>query len=119
MQKERRKVARKLVQDSFSLFLVIPDHHGMGKLYIKDISPLGLGFENDNVGTYEDGQELNIRLFTNPFFYLPIQAKVVRARGKTIGLEFMEPQSMPVKAVRKLLEFFELAESSGEMLKPE
>lgn len=119
MDKERRKVKRKLVQDSFSLFLVIPDSHGMGKIYIKDISPLGLAFEFEDTSQFQQGQEVSVRLFTNPFFYLPIMAKVVRSRGKTVGLEFSNPQSMPVKAVRKLLDFFETAETAGEMLKPE
>lgn len=115
---ERRKSKRILVQESFSLYVVIPKKMGMARIYMRDISRTGLCFHTEMEEEFSLGQILDIRLYTNPVFYLPLKAKVLRVAAGEIGLEYSEPNSQSVFAIVKLLEFFEAAADAGEQLQP-
>ncbi|HEY8279544.1 MAG TPA: hypothetical protein VIH99_07975, partial [Bdellovibrionota bacterium] len=44
---ERRRARRTIIQESFNLFLVIPESLGMARIYMRDISRLGLSFRTE------------------------------------------------------------------------
>lgn len=113
---ERRRARRTIVQESFHLFLVIPPVHGMVRIYMRDISRLGLCFRTDVEGNFHEGQSFQARLYINPAFFLPLECRVVRVLGGEIAVEFTEPDSPAAHAVAKLQEFFEAAEAAGVLI---
>ncbi len=111
---ERRRSKRTVVQESFNLFLVVPELHGMSRIYIRDISSCGLCFHTELKHGLKEGQEVEARCYLNPGFYLPLDCKVVRVQGDEIALEFAEAGAG--LAIGKLQEFFESAEKYGVMV---
>ncbi len=111
---ERRKAKRILVEESFSLYIVIPKKMGMARIYMRDISKTGLCLRTEVDMDFSVGQVLDIRLYTNPIFYLPLKAKVLRVHNGELGLEYIDADSKSVGAITKLLEFFEVAADAGE-----
>ena len=112
---ERRRAKRLSVQDSFSLFLVLPEVHGMVRIYLKDVSRLGLLFATDQVQDFKPEQKLSLRIYTSPAFYLPVKARVVRVGEDSVAIEFTNPEEKSVQALAKLLDFLDLAAEAGEM----
>jgi hypothetical protein len=110
---DRRRARRTVVQESFHLFLVIPPIHGMVRIYMRDISRLGLCFRLEMECDIRSGQKFQARLYINPAFYLPLECVVVRAQPDEVAVEFLEPDSPAAQAVGKLQDFFESAESAG------
>ncbi|MCO5143833.1 MAG: PilZ domain-containing protein [Oligoflexia bacterium] len=113
---EQRRAKRTVVQESFNLFLVIPSVHGMVRIYIKDISRVGIRFQSEIDDAIKVGDQLDARLYLNPAFYLPFQGAVVRAEKGEIALEFNDPASPSAVAVGKLQDFLEAAEKAGVMI---
>jgi len=113
MAEERRRVKRTAVQESFQLFLVIPKIHGMAKVYMKDLSWLGLCFSSEVEDSFSLGQAFQIHLYIGQAFYLPLECKVVRKVKNEIAVEFLEPKSPEASAVARLQDFFEAAEKVG------
>lgn len=113
---DRRRARRTVIQESFNLFLVIPKALGMARIYMRDISKLGLSFRAEMETGLKQGQEVNGRVYINPAFYLPVELRVVRVNGEDIGVEFREPQSPPVLALGLLQDFFESAEKAGTLV---
>ena len=60
-------------------------------------------------------QVIDLRLYTNPVFYLAFEARVVRVEGDQVAIEFVNTREKSVIAVLKLLEFFELAVEVAEL----
>lgn len=112
---ERRRAKRVIVQDSFSLFLVIPKVHGMSRVYMRDLSRLGVCFHTEMESEFQESQRIHVRLYTNPAFYLPLECRVVRVLHGEVALEFLDPDSKPVQAVTKLLDFLDVAAEAGEL----
>lgn len=110
---ERRRARRTIIQESFNLFLVIPEALGMARIYLRDISKLGMSFRSEIDLGLKPEQELKMRVYLNPAFYLPVDGKVRRVQGSEFGVEFTKPDSAPVQALAKLQEFFDAAEKSG------
>jgi len=113
---ERRRAKRTVVRESFSLFLVIPEALGMARIYIRDLSRLGLSFRPEIDCGLSQGQQFEARLYLNPAFYLPVNCRVVRLTASEVGVEFVKPQDGAVKAVGLLQDFFEAAEVSGVLV---
>ena len=108
---ERRRARRTLVQESFNLFLVIPEVHGMVRIYMRDISKVGLCFRTEMEGDFRSGQKFKARMYLNPAFYLPLECKVIRVSGGEVAVEF--PETGAGQAIAKLQEFFDAAEEHG------
>jgi hypothetical protein len=113
---ERRRARRTIIQESFNLFLVIPESLGMARVYMRDISKLGLSFRFELPLPLKMGQELSTRVYLNPAFYLPIDCRVVRISGSEFGLEFLKPAHEAVQALGLLQDFFEAAEKAGVLI---
>ncbi|RZA07332.1 MAG: PilZ domain-containing protein [Proteobacteria bacterium] len=110
---ERRRAQRTEVRDSFNLFLVVPELSGMARIYLRDISAVGLCFLSELDFKVTAGQVFQARIYLSPAFYLPLECKVVRISGGEIAVDFTNSEAGPVKAIAKLQEFFEAAEESG------
>ncbi len=108
---ERRRSKRLLVQDSFSLFLVIPKALGMVKIYLRDVSKLGLCFRTELEGDFKKDTVLDLRIYLSPLFYLPVRARVVRVVGGEVAVEFHD--SKTTKAIGHLIDFFDAAADAG------
>ena len=108
-QDERRKAKRVLVQDIFSVFIVIPNKHGMAKIYLKDLSKSGLRFETEMEQDFSAGQEFSLRFYTNPSMYWALNAKVIRVSNGEVAVEFQPGQEKETQAVHKLIDFLEIA----------
>ena len=106
---ERRKTKRLIVQESFSLFLVIPDKNGMVRIYIKDISKAGVCFQMDDIASFKQGSSIDFRLYLNPAFHIPVEGTVVRVKDGEVAVEFSTKAEKITKAISKLLDFFEMA----------
>jgi len=106
---ERRKSKRTEVQEYFSLSIVIPNKLGMVRIYMRDLSKSGLCFRTEMDAEFSLGQIIDLRLYINPSFYLPLKSKVMRVHAGEVGLEFVEMNAPATLAVTKLLEFFEAA----------
>ncbi len=113
---DRRRARRTVIQESFNLFLVIPEALGMVRIYMRDISKLGLSFRAELDTGLRQNQQVKGRVYLNPAFYLPVEFKVVRVSGEDIGVEFHEPHSSAVTALGLLQDFFELAEKAGVLV---
>lgn len=111
---ERRKAKRTIVQESFNLFLVLPELHGMVRIYLRDISRIGLCFRSEVETKFTIGQKFKARLYLSPAFYLPLECLVVRVSGVEVAVEF--PETGSGEAVAKLQEFFESAEVHGVLV---
>ena len=111
---ERRRARRTIVQESFNLFLVLPELHGMVRIYLRDISKIGLCFRSEMEGTFTMGQKFKARVYLSPAFYLPLDCKVVRVIGEEVAVEFTEAGAGI--ALGKLQEFFEAAEEHGVLV---
>jgi PilZ domain len=113
---ERRRARRTVIQESFNLFLVIPEALGMARIYLRDVSKLGLSFRSEmDVGLKKD-QVITARVYLNPAFYLPIEAKVMRVQGSEFGVEFQQPDHAAVRALAILQDFIDAAEKSGVLV---
>jgi hypothetical protein len=108
---ERRRARRTLVRESFNLFLVIPEVHGMVRIYMRDISRVGLCFRTEMEGDFRSGQKFKARMYLNPAFYLPLECKVIRVSGGEVAVEF--PEAGAGQAIARLQEFFDTAEEHG------
>lgn len=113
---ERRRARRTVIQESFNLFLVIPEVLGMARIYMRDISKLGLSFRTEMEVALKQGQELHARVYLNPAFFLPVDCKVVRVRGSEFGVEFTKPDHPAVQALAQLQDFFDAAEKAGVLV---
>jgi hypothetical protein len=113
---ERRRARRTIIQESFNLFLVIPESLGMARIYLRDISKLGLSFRSEIDIGLKANQELHARVYLNPAFFLPIDCKVVRVQGSEFGVEFLKPEAPAVQALAMLQDFFEAAEKAGVLV---
>ncbi|MGZ3736364.1 MAG: PilZ domain-containing protein [Bdellovibrionota bacterium] len=111
-----RRARRTIIQESFNLFLVIPESLGMARIYLRDISKLGLSFRSEIEIGLKANQELHARVYLNPAFFLPIDCKVVRIQGNDFGVEFLKPDVAAVQALALLQDFFEAAEKAGVLV---
>jgi len=106
---ERRKYRRTIIQESFSLFIVIPKSQGMSRIYLRDLSKAGLCFKAEESNSFFAGDEFELRFYTSPAFFLTLNAKVIRAAKDEVALEFLDPNCKAAQAIGKLQEFIELA----------
>lgn len=113
---ERRRARRTIIQESFNLFLVIPEALGMVRIYMKDISKLGLSFRTEMDLGFKQGQELRARVYINPAFFLPLECKVMRVTPGEIGVEFVPASSPSSHAIGLLQDFFDAAEKAGVLV---
>lgn len=113
---ERRRARRTVIQESFNLFLVIPEALGMVRIYMRDISKLGLSFRTEMETGLKQGQELKARIYINPAFFLPVECKVVRLGNAEIGVEFTKADHPSAQAIGLLQDFFDAAEKAGVLV---
>lgn len=111
---ERRRARRTVVQEGFNLFLVVPELQGMARIYVRDISAVGLCFRTEIEVPLKPGQKLHARLYLNPAFYLPLDCLVVRVSRGEVALEF--PESGAAEAIGKMQEFFDAAATHGVLV---
>jgi hypothetical protein len=110
---ERRRTKRTIVRESFNLFLVIPELHGMSRIYLRDISAGGLCYRTEVESKMKPGQNFQGRIYLSPGFYIPVDASVVRSGGGETAVSFADPDSPAAQAILKLQGFFEAAEEAG------
>ena len=110
---ERRRARRTVVQESFNLFLVVPEWQGMSRLYLKDISRIGISFHAEREGL-KAGQKFEARLYMSPAFYLPLKCEVIRAGKGEVAAEF--PDTGAAEAIAKLQDFFDSAAEHGVLV---
>lgn len=110
---ERRQSKRIVVQEAFSFFIVIPKRMGMSRVYMRDISASGLAFQLEVEHDFHVDQAFQIRLYTSPAFYLPVEVKVVRVDGSEVALAFTQSKSKGVQALQKFIEFLDLASEAA------
>ena len=113
---ERRQARRLAIQESFNLFVVIPSVQGMVRIYMRDLSRLGLSFRYEMELPLTQGQKLDLRLYVNPAFYLPLECEVMRVAGGDIGVKFLQPKSPAAQAVGFLQDFLDSAEKAGVLV---
>lgn len=113
---ERRRARRTVIQESFNLFLVIPEALGMVRIYMRDISKLGLSFRTEVETGLKQGQEIKARVYINPAFFLPVDCRVVRLGSSEIGVEFTKPNHASTQAIALLQDFFDAAEKAGVLV---
>jgi hypothetical protein len=113
---ERRRARRTVIQESFNLFLVIPEALGMVRIYMRDLSKLGLSFRTEMETGLKQGQELKARIYINPAFFLPVECKVVRLGNAEIGVEFTKADHPSAQAIGLLQDFFDAAEKAGVLV---
>lgn len=113
---ERRRARRTVIQESFNLFLVIPEALGMVRIYMRDISKLGLSFRTEVETGLKQGQEIKARVYINPAFFLPVDCRVVRLGSSEVGVEFTKPNQAATQAIALLQDFFDAAEKAGVLV---
>jgi hypothetical protein len=113
---DRRRARRTNIQESFQLFLVIPKVQGMVRIYLRDISKVGLCFRTEMETDFHKGQNFEARIYLNPAFYLPLNCEVIRVGGQEVAINFLDPDSGAALAISKLQDFFDEAEKSGVFL---
>jgi|GEM_PF-5138398 len=113
---ERRRARRTIIQESFNLFLVIPESLGMVRIYMRDISKLGLSFRTEMDLGLKQNQQLKARVYINPAFFLPVECKVVRLGSSEIGVEFNDVDHPSTHAIALLQDFFDAAEKAGTLV---
>lgn len=113
---ERRRARRTVIQESFNLFLVIPESLGMVRIYMRDISKLGLSFRTEMDLGLKQNQQLKARVYINPAFFLPVECKVVRLGNAEIGVEFNDAEHPSAHAIALLQDFFDAAEKAGTLV---
>lgn len=113
---ERRRSPRTLIQESFNFFLVLPETTGMVRIYMKDISSVGVSFRTEVEGNFKQGDSFKARLYMSPTFFIPLECKVVRVKGVDIAVEFPNAKSPAALAIAKLQEFLEAAEEVAVMV---
>jgi len=113
---ERRKVRRRPVLETFSVFVVVPKK-GIHRLRLFDMSEDNLGFELDLEdeprGDFEItvGMELDVRFYMNQSLYLPLTVEVNRV-GETgtirrVGAEFQDKSSKAYHAFAMFLKILD------------
>ncbi len=113
---ERRRARRTIIQESFNLFLVIPEALGMARIYMRDLSKLGLSFHSEMDLGLKQGQEVSARIYLNPAFFLPVDFRVVRLTANNFSVEFLNPAHEAARAIGILQDFFEAAEKAGVLV---
>jgi hypothetical protein len=95
---ERRRVKRRAILDSFSLFVVMLKK-GPYRLSVGDLSELGIGFDVDleedpDTTPLSVGEILDLEFYLNQSLYIPLQARVMRIEAdengdRRVGAEFV------------------------------
>ncbi len=113
---DRRRARRTNIQESFQLFLVVPKVQGMVRIYLRDLSRVGLCFRTELESDFQKGQKFEARIYLNPAFYLPLECEVIRVGNQEVALNFIDSDSGAALAIAKLQDFFDEAEKSGVFL---
>lgn len=113
---ERRRARRTVVLESFNLFLVVPELFGMSRIYLRDLSAVGLSFRSELEIPVKSGQKFQARLYLNPAFYLPLDCRVVRASTGEVAVDFESPTAGAAQALGRLQDFLELAVDHGVLV---
>ncbi len=88
----------------------------MVRIYLRDISKVGVCFRTEMEADFQKGQKLEARIYLNPAFYLPVQCEVIRVSDGEVALNFLDPEAGAPLAIAKLQDFFEEAEKHGVLL---
>ena len=119
---ERRRVHRRPVLDSFSMFVVVPKK-GPYRLRVHDISNLGIGFDIDVDGEPEvlaiaKGEEIDVHFYLNQSLYLPLKVTVARIEKagliRRIGAEVAENDSPGHKALQAFVQMLDAVILAGK-----
>lgn len=114
-REEQRRVRRTAIRDAFSIFLTIPVLRGMSRIYIRDISTMGLNFFIDIdefTKSCSVGQVLEIHLYMAPSFYFSLKGKIVRIENDNMAMEFERDQKS-LEALSRFLSFLDAAVESA------
>ena len=115
---ERRTTKRRIISESFNFFVVIPKVLGMSRVYMRDISTGGLCIHVDTNEGFAMEQDVNLRIYTGPGFYLPVSAKVRRLADSEVAFAYTNQNEKAVRALAKFLEFLDLAAEAVVMKSP-
>jgi hypothetical protein len=116
---DRRRMPRRDILESFSLFVSIPSKGG-ARLPVHDVSELGIGFDADVEGEgplvpLAPDSGIEVHFYLNQSLYIPLRVRVVRViedrdRGvRKIGAELVEPSESLAALVRMLAHLGDVA----------
>jgi hypothetical protein len=127
--KERRKVKRRPVLESFSLFVSVPKKGGY-KLKVHDISEHGIGFDIDIEGEPQTeeiarGEKLDVHFYLNQTLYIPVSVQVARvvtgASGsegvRLVGAEYTDQTSASYKALQAFVQMLDSLVDAAQIVK--
>lgn len=100
---ERRRYRRRIVLDSFHVFLTVPKN-GENKIYLKDISENGFAFESDKRNSFSLSQTLECAFYINAGLSVPLKVRVAHIRplengSKLTGVEVLPNQDKSHQAL--------------------
>jgi hypothetical protein len=113
---ERRKAKRRMILETFSLFVVIPKKGDL-RLPLLDLSELGVGFEvdledDDALVNLRTDEQMELHLYLNQSLYLPLKVAVKRLilKGKRrhVGAEFVQQGGTSHNAVVAFLQMLDI-----------
>lgn len=114
---ERRKAKRRMILETFSLFVVIPKKGDL-RLPLLDLSELGVGFELDlededsSLMSLRTDEQVELHLYLNQSLFLPLKVIVKRLilKGKRrhVGAEFAQQGGTSHNAVVAFLEMLDI-----------
>lgn len=120
-KQERRKVRRRPILATFSVFCVVP-RKGVHRLPIHDVSEQGIAFDLDTEG--EDlqdfrvttGETLDVQFYLNQSLFLPLSVKVIRVEDgpavRKVGAELIPGG----KGHEAFLSFVAMLDAVGEFM---
>jgi hypothetical protein len=113
---ERRKFNRIVIQGLYRIRVIIPGAQGgLADVAINDISKDGVSFDLTNLGSFNKGDSVALRVYLSPEFYLPISVYIQNT--KTIapnvirhGTRFIRQPKYEYEAIEALTKFLEAAQ---------
>ena len=113
---ERRKAKRRMILETFSLFVVIPKKGDL-RLPLLDLSELGVGFEvdledDDSLVHLRTDEQVELHLYLNQSLFLPLKVVVKRlilkGKRRQVGAEFVQQGGTAHNAVLAFLEMLDI-----------
>jgi hypothetical protein len=123
---ERRRAQRRSILESFSVFVVVPKK-GIHRLPLRDLSPLGIGFDLDVEGEspesfqLKEKAQLELQFFLNQSLYLPllVEVKRIETDSKTglrrVGGEFLDTTAPGHRALVAFVEMLDRIEDVARL----
>jgi len=115
-EEERRRFTRIILQGLYRVRVVIPGPQGgLADVAVNDVSSDGMSFDLTKLGSFKQGDNIAVRVYLSPEFYLPISCAVRNL--KTIsegiirhGVRFSREPAFEYEAIQALVNFLQAAQ---------